>query len=162
MQTVQSIIENLNMLTHPEGGYFAEHYRSSESFSPAGFDGQRSYATSIYFLLEKGQFSAMHKIKSDEIWHFYLGEPLEIIEIEPNGNLIKTKLGQNFNNGEVLSYVVKAENWFGSRPLDGSEFSLVGCTVSPGFNFSDFEMPTKAYFLDIFPQHKTLLEEMCR
>ena len=162
MQTISSIIENLKMLPHPEGGYFAEFYRSSESFSPPDFEGNRAYATSIYFLLEKGQFSALHKIKSDEIWHFYLGHPLEIIEIEPNGKLIKTKLGQNMTNGEVLSYVVKAGNWFGSRPLEGSDFSLVGCTVSPGFDFSDFKMPPKAYFLDIFPQHKTLIEEMCR
>jgi predicted cupin superfamily sugar epimerase len=162
MQTVDTIINQLNMLAHPEGGYFAEHYRSSESFAPTGFDGQRSYATSIYFLLEKDQFSALHKIKSDEIWHFYLGEPLEIIEIEPNGKLIKTVLGQNFSYGQVLSYVVKAGNWFGSRPLAGSVFSLVGCTVSPGFDFEDFEMPSKTYFLDNFPQHKTLIEEICR
>ena len=160
MTTIQQLIQNLNLIPHPEGGYFAEHYRSPERFSPSGFQGTRSFATSIYFLLEKGQFSALHKIKSDEIWHFYLGDPLEIIEIEPDGNLIKTVLGQNIANGEALSYVVKAGNWFGSRPLAGSNFSLVGCTVSPGFDFADFEMPSRSYFMKIFPQHKVMIQEM--
>ena len=104
MTTIQQLIQNLNLIPHPEGGYFAEHYRSPERFSPSGFQGTRSFATSIYFLLEKGQFSALHKIKSDEIWHFYLGDPLEIIEIEPDGKLIKTVLGQNIANGGALSY----------------------------------------------------------
>jgi predicted cupin superfamily sugar epimerase len=159
---VSQIVEKLGLISHPEGGYFSENYRSELNLDFDGFSGKRSCSTSIYFLLEAGHFSALHKIKSDEIWHFYLGQALEIIEIEPNGRLIQTKLGQDFSNGEVLSYVVKAGNWFGSRPLAGSVFSLVGCTVCPGFDFADFEMPSKPYFLDNFPQHKTLIEEMCR
>ena len=162
MDAIQSIIQNLNLEAHPEGGYFAEHYRSNESFLPVGFEDKRVYATSIYFLLKAGQFSALHKIKSDEIWHFYLGDPLQIIEIEPGGNLIKTVLGRDIANGEMLSYVVKAGNWFGSRLMERSVYALAGCTVSPGFDFKDFEMPPKTYFLDLFPLHKSLIDEMTK
>jgi len=162
MPTVQSLIQNLNLISHPEGGYFAEHYRSEETIEPAGFSGSRSLATSIYFLLEEGQFSALHKIKSDEIWHFYMGDPLEIFEIDQNGNWISTILGQDLNQRQLLSYVVKAGNWFGSRPLQGSKFSLVGCTVSPGFDFQDFEMPSRAYFEAEFPEFKSKLHQVTR
>jgi len=162
MSTVQSLVQSLNLIPHPEGGYFAEHYRSEETIEPAGFSGPRALATSIYFLLEEGQFSALHRIKSDEIWHFYLGDPLEIIEIDQNGQWISTILGQELGEGQLLSYVVKAGNWFGSRPFAGSKFSLVGCSVSPGFDFQDFEMPPRSYFEKEFPDLKTKLQEITK
>jgi predicted cupin superfamily sugar epimerase len=155
-------VKALQLQAHPEGGYFAEHYRSPLRIELPDFVGSRSAATSIYFLLEAGQFSALHRIKSDEIWHFYAGGSLEIIEIDLNGNLLSTRLGNNLQGGEHFSYTVKAGHWFGSRPAPGSEFALVGCTVAPGFDFADFEMPDQAWFLKEFPEHASLIREMTR
>lgn len=153
----RDFVKELGMLPHPEGGYYLENYRSSQTINPDGFNGPRTTCTSIYFLLEKDQFSALHRIKSDEIWHFYEGDPLEIIEITPEGKHSATKLGRNILGGEKLSYVVKAGNWFASRPLIGSKFSLVGCTVAPGFDFQDFEMPERKWFLEKFPALSDLI-----
>lgn len=155
-------IQHLGLISHPEGGHFREHYRSDELADFAGFSGPRSVCTSIYFLLKKGEFSALHRIKSDEIWHFYQGDPLEVVEIEPNGYLKSTLLGANLLGGHQLSYVVKAGNWFGSRPAPESQFSLVGCTVSPGFDFNDFEMPGQEFFLSEFPQCKDQIVSLTR
>ena len=158
----RDFVRALQLQAHPEGGWFAEHYRSALEIQPEGFSGSRNAATSIYFLLEAGQFSAMHRIKSDEIWHFYEGGPLDIIEIDLNGKLLSTRLGRNLQQGEHFSYTVKAGHWFGSRPAPGTEFSLVGCSVAPGFDFADFEMPNQAWFLREFPQYEGLLREMTR
>lgn len=155
-------ITALEMLPHPEGGFYRENYRSEIRVQFPGFEDSRNVATSIFFLLEKGNFSAMHRIKSDEIWHFYDGDPLEIIEISPEGTLNSTYLGRNVTKGEKLVYCVKSGNWFGSRPAKGSQYSLVGCTVAPGFDFIDFEMPTRDFFITQFPLHKEVLTEMTR
>lgn len=96
------------------------------------------------------------------MWHFYAGDPLEIIEITPNGKIIKTLLGQNLAQGQVLTYVVPAGHWFGSRVAMESTFSLVGCTVSPGFDFADFEMPDRVYFLETFPQCRDIILSLTR
>lgn len=96
------------------------------------------------------------------MWHFYAGEPLEIIEILPDGKLKTTILGNDLKIGQTLTYVVPAGHWFGSRVAEGSTFSLVGCTVSPGFDFADFEMPDQACFLEAFPQHREIILEMTR
>jgi predicted cupin superfamily sugar epimerase len=138
--TSKHYIEQLQMLPHPEGGYYKENFRSAESFQFNGFDGERSISTSIYFLLEKGQTSALHRIKSDEIWCFHDGQTLEIIELDSNGNETITRLGKDLLNGEVLQHVVPAGVWFGARLAADSEFCLVGCQVSPGFDFKDFEL----------------------
>ena len=128
------------MLPHPEGGYYKENFRSAESFQFTGFDGERSICTSIYFLLEKGQTSALHRIKSDEIWYFHDWQTLEIIELDTEGNEQITRLGKDILNAEVLQHVVPANTWFGARLAADSEFCLVGCQVSPGFDFKDFEL----------------------
>jgi predicted cupin superfamily sugar epimerase len=155
-------IKALSMLPHPEGGYFKENYRSELQVKFTGFEEHRNVATSIFFLLEDGKFSALHRIKSDEIWHFYDGDPLEIIEISPEGTLTKTLLGRNITEDQKLVYCVKAGNWFGSRPATGSNFSLVGCTVAPGFDFVDFEMPNRDFFISHFPQHREIVFAMTR
>ena len=128
------------MLPHPEGGYYKENFRSEKSFSFEGFDGERSICTSIYFLLERGQTSALHRIKSEEIWYFHDGQTLEIIELDLEGKEMITRLGKDISNGEVLQHVVPANVWFGARLAADSEFCLVGCQVSPGFDFKDFEL----------------------
>lgn len=137
---IEKLISKLQLEAHPEGGYYKEIYRNERSFNPEGFDGERSLGTSIYFLLIENQSSALHRIKSDEIWYYHLGGTLEIIEQDDSGTETRTRLGCDLENGDQLQYVVKAGKWFGAQPLKGSGFCLVGCQVSPGFDFKDFEL----------------------
>ncbi len=119
--------------------------------------GERNFSTAIYFLLEKDNFSAFHKIKSDELWHFYAGDSLEVIEITADGELKITELGP-----DNFQYCVPAGNWFGSRVKKGGSFSLVGCTVAPGFDFKDFEMAKRDELLKEFPGHANIIGELTR
>lgn len=159
-------VEKYNMQSHPEGGYFAETYRSKESISkdalPARFSGGRSYSTGIYFLLEGHHFSAFHRIQSDEMWHFYAGNPLNVYYIDFEGNLNIIKLGNNPENGEVFQAVVPAGVWFGSKPLLPDGYSLVGCTVAPAFDFADFELADRTALIGEFPQHRAIIELLTR
>jgi predicted cupin superfamily sugar epimerase len=164
--TAAFIVEKLRLEPHPEGGFYRETYRS-EGILPAGvlptaFSGDRNFATSIYFLIEKDNFSALHKIKSDETWHFYYGDALEVVEIDPSGRLTKTLIGKALEKGEVFQYTVKAGNWFGSRVANGGSFSLVGCAVAPGFDFDDFEMGDKEALISKFPEHTSIITELAR
>ncbi len=163
---VSYYINHLNLQNHPEGGYYRENYRSKELIPanalPARFKKERCFGTAIYFLLEKNNFSAFHKIKSDELWHFYAGHTLEVIEISDSGELKITPVGNNLQKGEVFQYMVTANSWFGSRVKSGGEYSLVGCTVSPGFDFADFEMASKAALEKAYPQHKAIINELTR
>ena len=138
--TAKDYIQHLQLIPHPEGGYYKETYRSPLEISVEGFDDLRSISTSIYFLLEKGQESALHRIKSDEIWFFQDGDSIEIFELDEHNAEVITLLGKNIIRGEVLQYVVKAGRWFGSRLKPDSSFCLVACQVSPGFDFRDFEL----------------------
>ncbi len=138
--TAKNYVEILHMLPHPEGGYYKENFRSETTYPFDGFEGERSICTSIYFLLEKGQTSSLHRIKSDEIWYFHEGQTLEIIELDSEENERITRLGKDLLNGEALQHVVPANTWFGARLAPESDFCLVGCQVSPGFDFKDFEL----------------------
>lgn len=129
--TAEHYIHILNMLPHPEGGYYKETFRSPVNVNVQGFDGERSIATSIYFLLKKGQSSALHRIKSDEIWYFHDGDGLHIIEVDEGGNEIITTLGKNIDKGEVLQHVVKANRWFGARLSPDAEFILSVARSAP-------------------------------
>lgn len=133
-------IRLLGMTAHPEGGYFREMHRSEVQMDFPGFEGPRSLCTSIVFLLKKGQSSAFHRIRSDEIWYYQAGDPLEVLEEEEGGVVRITRLGPGLDRGEVLQHVVRAGTWFGARLPEGSEFALAGCQVSPGFDFRDFEL----------------------
>jgi len=156
------LFRRLGMTAHPEGGAFAEIYRSGLEISPAGFDGPRSASTSIYFLLGQGEFSAFHRIKSDEGWHFYLGGPLRIVEIDEEGNLVETTLGQDLAAGHKLTHVVRWGRWFASCPAEGSVYALVGCTVAPGFDFRDFEMADRDELTAHFPRHREVIASLTR
>ncbi len=156
-------IDKLRLARHVEGGYFRETYRSQEVHPgttnllfPAG----RSFATNIYFLLEQGQFSAFHKIKSDETWHFYAGDTLEIFEIEQDGKLITHRLGNDLDKNEHLQVVIRAGNWFGSRVAGGGAYTLAGCTVAPGFSFEDFELASAAALTNSYPMHELLIQQL--
>lgn len=161
---VDYLVKHLELKPHPEGGYFREMYRSEESHLkehlPRRFSGSRSHCTSIYFLLFGNNFSAFHRIKSDEIWHHYEGSTIEILSINDDGELSIHKLGKNFDNNEKSQIVIKAGDWFGSRVQDKDSYALVGCTVAPGFDFEDFEMAERSSLLSSFPQHKKIIEEL--
>jgi uncharacterized protein len=162
----KKLVEKFSLSPHPEGGYFKENYRSAEiipkTFLPKRFNGERCYSTAIYFLLEKGDFSAFHRIKSDECWHFYSGETLWIYVIHLNGRLETIKLGNDLEKGEQFQAIVPAECWFASEPAPGTEYSFVGCTVSPGFDFNDFELATVEVLLKQFPRHMALINRLVK
>ena len=157
------LIEKLGLKPHPEGGYFAETFRSS--IEPTLTDGRvRAASTAIYFLLPSGSFSALHRVSSDEVWHFYDGEPLELVSITPEGVLECTLLGRNLTAGERPQHVVPAGVWQAARMAGamGVGYSLVGCTVAPGFDFEDFDMPGRASLMQRFPRHAEFIRELTR
>jgi len=159
-------IKKLQLTRHIEGGSFREVYRSTLSVPqdslPILFQGDRSISTSIYFLLEKGQFSAFHRIASDELWHFYSGGALLIYEINHSGGLVMHRLGPDAENGEMFQTVVRAGNWFASVPAEGSDYSLAGCTVAPGFDFADFELADREALSGQYPSHAALIRALTR
>lgn len=158
-------IEKLGLGPHPEGGYYRQSYRAelvlSKSALP-GFPGNRAVSTAIYFLLEGENFSAFHRLRSDEMWHFYAGSSLEVHVIAENGSCSQTLLGDDPDAGEVFQAVVKAGCWFGSRVRDRKSWALVGCTVSPGFDFEDFELGRRIELVRQFPQYKELIASLTR
>jgi uncharacterized protein len=159
-------IEKLNLTQHIEGGAFREVYRSSLTIPrgslPVFFQGDRNVATSIYFLLGKGEFSAFHRIASDECWHFYFGDPLLIYEIGHTGGLTLHRLGNDPEKGESFHTVIRAGSWFASVPAEGSDYSLVGCTVSPGFDFAEFELADRQVLTQQYPEHGELIRGLTR
>ncbi len=166
MHTVSSLIKAFDLQPHPEGGYYRETYRSGEILPvrglPERFGSDRCIATAIYFLLEKGNFSAFHRIKSDECWHFYTGQSLYVHVIYADGRYQLLKLGNGKETGETFQAVVPAGAWFASETAPGGEFSFVGCTVSPGFDFHDFELANAEKLGSAFPQHSQLIHRLCR
>lgn len=157
-------IHSLQLTEHIEGGWYREVYRSDlllqKDQLPSTFTASRNICTHIYFLLQKNGFSAFHRIKSDELWHFYDGDPLIIYEIDNEGKLTEHLLGNNIQKGESLFCVVKTGNWFASRVAKDGEYGLAGCTVSPGFDFEDFEMADKKFLSKMYPQHASLISEL--
>jgi predicted cupin superfamily sugar epimerase len=159
-------IEKLQLTVHLEGGSFREIYRSPLMIPrrslPLFFQGDRAASTSIYFLLSLGQFSAFHRIASDEVWHFYFGDPLLIHEIGHNGLLTTHRLGSDPEKGESFQTVVSAGSWFASVPAEGSEYALVGCTVAPGFDFEDFELADGEALVRQYPRHAEIIKALTR
>lgn len=158
--------EQLGLIEHIEGGAFKEIYRSTLQLPKESLtqdhNGNRAISTSIYFLLEFGEFSAFHKIASDEIWHHYDGAPLCVYEIKKNGELIRHILGLDIANGEMPQVVIEAGSWFASRVEVENGFTLSGCTVAPGFDFEDFELAEKRVLQDLYPQYADIIKELCK
>ena len=154
-------IKHLQLEQHPEGGYFKESYRASEKVNNRN-GLSRSASTGIYFLMTSSAFSAFHKIESDEMWHFYEGAALSVYIIKPNGELEVLKIGRDIENGEKLQGVVPAGCWFASKVDDQTAYSLVGCTVAPGFDFNDFVLADRKELTDAFPQHAEIIKELTR
>ncbi len=149
--SIEKLVKDFHLEPHPEGGFYKETYRSSVMVDTER--GERSASTGIYFLLGKNNISHFHRIAFDELWHFYQGDPLEIIEITPEGELFRTKLGED----NIYQYTVKGGNWFASRSL--GDYSFVGCTVAPGFDFNDFEMAVESIMLENYPNHRDIIIE---
>lgn len=164
--TAEYFVKHLRLQPHPEGGFFKETYRSNGIISLAqlsgDFNGDRNYSTAIYFLLQKGDYSAFHRISSDECWHFYEGGTLLVHIIDEEGKYSCVRLGRKIDEGETFQFVVPAKCWFGSEPAPGTDFTLVGCTVAPGFDFADFEMADENTLTRQFPQHQSIIERLCR
>ena len=160
----QHWINHLGLSPHPEGGYYRATYKSdltiARSALPSSYQGDRSASTAIYFLLDGRDFSAFHRIASDEVWHFYAGSSLVVYVIDPDGDYSELHLGGG--SDEVFQAVVKAGCWFASRVKSAAGFALVGCTVAPGFDFADFELATRAELVAAHPQHRKLIEELTR
>ncbi|WP_295119005.1 cupin domain-containing protein [uncultured Chitinophaga sp.] len=159
-------INKLDLQQHVEGGAFRETYRAPltlpQQVLPATFHGGRNAATGIYFLLQKGDFSAFHRIAADEMWHFYAGDTLHIYEITPTGELKIHLLGRDVEEGASFQALIPAGSWFGSRVAAQGTYALVGCTVAPGFDFADFELADRAALSAEYPAHATLIAEMTR
>ena len=164
-ETAQDWIDRLHLQPHPEGGYFRETYRAPlilpRSALP-GHGGDRAASTAIYFLLAGDQFSAFHRIRSDELWHFYAGSTLIVHVITPDGEYQQILLGSNNANGEHFQAVVPAGCWFGSSLLYPNTYALVGCTVAPGFDFADFEMAKREELIAHYPQHRGIIDRLTR
>ena len=164
--TAKRLIDLLNLQKHTEGGYFAETYRSDEIFKsgyfPSRYSGDRRISTSIFFLLEGVDFSAFHKLKSDEIWHFYSGSEMKLYTIDKKGILYDYTLGNNFENGSAFQISVKSGQWLAAELIDKKSFALVGCTVSPGFEYEDFELGKSSELVKLFPEHGKIIERFTR
>ncbi len=162
----EEIIEKLQLVPLPEeGGYYRETYRS-EGVIPdgviAGSKGVRNFSTQIYYLVTPDEFSALHRVKtSDEIFHFYLGDPVEMVQITEKGEMSTHVLGQKIPEYN-LQVVAPRGVWQGTRLIEGGNWALLGCSVAPGFEFSDFEVKTRSEFIDLFPQHKSAVERYTR
>jgi len=164
MNNAHSWIRKLKLKKHPEGGYYCELYRSAESIPgkalPRRYKGRRSFSTSIYFLLKGRDISRFHRLKSDETWHFHTGSSLTIHVISPKGKYSEIKLGCDPKKKQALQYTVSRNHWFGATVHNPKGFSLVGCTVSPGFDFADFELADQEELLARFPHLARIIRKL--
>jgi hypothetical protein len=154
-------IEKLGLHPHPEGGWFREAYRSHELIDqdalPERFDGSRTFSTAIYFLLMAGEISRLHIIRQDEVWHFYDGDPLRLHRITPEGEHTEHLVGRSGDARPIA--VAPAGDCFGAE-VAGNGYSLVGCTVAPGFDYADWQMPSRDELYQRFPQHGELIQRL--
>ena len=155
-------IDQLGLEPHPEGGYYKRTYCSKETFQgnldidpfPAG----RPHSTAILYLMEAGDFAAFHRIKSDELWHFHAGGPVDVFILKFDGGLEVVRIGA----AAAMQVVVPANHWFAAAPAHGTDFCLVGCTVSPGFDFRDHEMISAAELINEYPGQTEIIRRFCR
>ncbi len=159
-------IEKLGLERHPEGGYFRQTYRSGVTIArealPAGFSGARAVSTGIYFLLERQDFSALHRLRADEMWHFYQGAGLVVHVISPSRAYSSILLGNDPEAGQVFQATVKAGCWIGAEVAEKSSYALVGCTVAPGFEFDDFDLARREELAAEYPEHRELICRLTR
>ncbi len=159
-------IERFGLVEHPEGGYYHETHRSVEKIPaaalPARYGGERRVSTAIYFLLTGERPSLLHRLKSEEIWHFYAGSPVTVHIINREGRLSHVRLGPGDEHDQVFQGIIPAGSWFGAIVDDPAGYTLVGCTVAPGFQFDDFELAGRDVLLKRYPQHRAIIERLTR
>jgi predicted cupin superfamily sugar epimerase len=158
-EDTRAVVEALGLAPHPEGGFFRETFRAPLVVGAP--QGPRAASTAIYFLLPAGTFSAWHRVRSDEVWHHYGGDPVELHTMSDNGEHLVTCLGHDLARGQRPQHVVVAGVWQAAEP-SGRRFALCGCTVAPGFDFADFGMPSRAELLQRFPEKRELVEKLSR
>jgi len=152
--TAELLIKQLDLQKHPEGGYYRRTYSSKIRINKADLPnhtGDRFCQTAIYYLLEGSEVSKFHSLKSDEMWFFHTGSSLTIYTMSEQNGLRRVQLGSGIEKGDVFQVLISAETWFAAEVNDKSSFSLVSCTVSPGFDFSDFKIADKANLSENFP-----------
>ncbi|MEN6357297.1 MAG: cupin domain-containing protein [Armatimonadota bacterium] len=165
--TFNEIVEKLGLEAHPmEGGYFRETYRSSLTIPgnvlPGEYDHDKSACTAIYFLIGPGHYSAMHRVKTDEIFHFYSGDPVEMLQLHPDGTHSVITIGSDIMSGEAPQVVVPAGSWQGSRLKPGGEYALMGTTVAPAFDYDDYEHGSRESLIAECPECEEMIRELTR
>ncbi|MCP5426595.1 MAG: cupin domain-containing protein [Gammaproteobacteria bacterium] len=160
-------IDHLQLRPHPEGGYYRRIYTAADSLPasclPGRYDsGTRPLATAIYYLLPGDHCSRLHRLKADEIWHFYYGAGLTVHIIDEDGDYRPARLGHDPHAGQSFQSVVRAGCWFGATVDDPDTFALLGCTVTPGFDFADFELGERSSLLRQHPRHEALIMRLTR
>ncbi len=158
-RTSEYWIRKLDLMKHPEGGYFGESYRCPETVhlksGPSVLE--RQLASSIYFLLPEGEVSCFHRLRYDEIWYFHDGSPLTVYMIDGKGELHQQKLGLDIAGGELPQIVVPRGCIFGAAVCRDNSYTLMGCVVSPGFDYQDFELLSRKSLLEQYPQHQEII-----
>jgi predicted cupin superfamily sugar epimerase len=167
MPSAKEIQELLKLQPLPvEGGYFAERYRSKFTLTqrslPSRYPGERALSTAIYYMLTPDTFSAMHRLKGDEVYHFYLGDPAEMLILKPDGTGETLLMGQDIVSGMRLQHVVQGGVWQGSRLAPGGKFALLGTTMAPGFDPADFELGARGELTARFPAYAELIAVLTR
>jgi len=157
----ETIVRCLELSPHPEGGFYRETWRSPLTLHGLPHAAPRAASTAIYFLLPAGTFSAFHRVASDEAWHHYGGDPLVLHELDEGGVHTVVELGRDLGRGERPQHVVPAGRWQAAVP-GGDRYAFCGCTVAPGFDFRDFEMPSRDEMARMFPQHAELSARLSR
>lgn len=164
--TPDEIKRILHLIPHPEGGSYIQSYKAAERV-PTGvlgnrYDGPRASSTAIYYLLEPGTFSEMHRLRSDEIFHFYLGDAIEMLQLWPDGSSRVVQLGPDLAGGQRPQVIVPRNVWQGSRLIAGGHFALLGCTVAPGFEFADYESGRRDDLSAAYPEQRDMIDVLTR
>lgn len=163
MPSAEDLIRLLGLQPHPkEGGFFRETYRAQESLAglPSRYGGPRSASTAIYYLLTPTTFSALHRLQSDEVFHFYLGDPVRMLQLEPDGSGRTIVLGGDLFAGQQPQLVVPRGVWQGSCLEPGGRFALLGCTVAPGFDYADYESGDRQALLAQYPAFAEMIRRL--
>lgn len=163
---LETVIKELNLTPHPEGGYFCETYRSGETIGrdglPDRYGGNRAFGTSIFYLLNSHDKSYFHRLKSDELWYFHLGAVIVLHVIDPRQGYRFIELGPDLAGGEQLQQVIPAGSWFAAEVKGQTGFALAGCAVFPGFDFADFEMGCRETLLLEYPSLSDIILKFSR
>lgn len=166
MISAADIIDRLKLQPHPEGGFYAETYRSEEELAcralPCRYGANRSVATAIYFLLTADSCSVMHRLKSDEIFHFYLGDPVTMLHLYPDGQTRIVTLGPDLLQGHQPQIIVPKNIWQGSFTTGSNGYALLGTTVAPGFDFADFEYGDRQNLITQYPDQAQIITRLTR